>query len=226
MGNQSDPNNIAGWPKMITQTPERPHADVWEIFGTDTPDESDESDEPFDISNSSESRYGQTDNVYHVLTAFVKFHSLGLYPPPWVIDEVAKVFRKHLDNPDPELFATQFGVIGKGSGANNPYEEFTTGIERKAVTTEMVVLVNGFRISLSDAARAVIQRDGLDVTTKTLTNKFHERFGSPRPYMLKYRDYDPVHDPFMGIAENREGFISEFPRNVQKLLRQNMPDIT
>lgn len=218
--------HIGGWPRLLSKLPARPNPDGWNLLGTDRPDESDETDVPFDVNHEDHFFYQTTQNIYAVLSVFVKFRKLELYPPPWAIKHLADVFERHLSNPDPDLLASQFGVSGKGSGAQNPYQEFTVARDRDNVLTDMMILMTGFRISFSVAARAMIEKHELQITEKRLMNNFRERFGNPKKLMLKHREFDPIHDPFLDIDASRQSYLAEFPRSTLIYLKKKVPDIT
>lgn len=210
MVNEDD--NIGGWPKIINEEPERPH----DIFA----DESNETDEPHDINRSLESDYFNTENVYFVIKAFESFVSLGIYPPKWALEELARRFKKHMANPDPQLLASQLGVSARGSGSTNPHDEYKWWVERFEVIGDMSILVSGFDISLIDAARAMVEKRQLSISPKTLLNDFRYFFGDTQRIRYKNRDWGPFFD-----EEGRDGYISEFPRRALRFIKDKKPRI-
>ena len=218
--------HIGGWPKFLSKLPKRQHPVAWDQLGTDRADQSDETDGPFDINLKSYFYFMQTQNIYGVLTAFVKFQKLGLYPPPWVIEHLANVFKRHLANPDPDLLAFQLGISGEGSGAQNPYHEFTVTRERNNVLTEMMLLMSAFRVSFSVAAKAMIEKYGLGISAKRLMNNFRDEFGDPKQWMLKHHEFPPIKNPLLDTDEKRRAYLAKFPRDTLIYLKKKTPDIT
>ena len=204
-------DDIGGWPKIIKEEPSRPHH-IWE--------KPDETDKPDDINYEKKNYYRNTDNVYFPLTAFKEFHDLGLYPPKWVLDALAERFAKHLANPDPDLFSSQLGISGRGSGSTNPYDEYKWWVERNEAIGDMSVLVSGFEISLIDAARAMVEKRQLKISPKTLLNHFRYFFGDTQRIRYKNRDWGPFPD-----EESRDGYISEFPRRALRFIKDKKPRI-
>lgn len=225
MGNKLRVDHIGGWPKMLRHEPERPH----EGLQPDGSNDSDETDQPYDISWSKKRAFEQSGNVYFVFKVFLDFKARGLYPPPWVVDTIAESLSRHLRNPDPELFATQVGVMAVGSGSKDrytEYTEYTVWWNRENTLSYIDILLKGFNLTLTAAAKAMIALAKLDISHKTLVNRYVESYGSPKSYMLLHRSYDPMHDPFRGKDVHRQEFISFFPRKVQKILREKSPEIT
>ena len=167
-----------------------------------------------------------TQNIYDVLSTFVKFQKLGLYPPPWVIEHLASVFKRHLANPDPELLASQFGISGEGSGAQNPYHEFTVTRERNNRLVEMMLLMSAVRVSFSVAARAMIEKRGLEISVTRIMNNFRDEFGDPKQWMLKHHEFPPIKNPLLDTDEKRRAYLAKFPRDTLIALKKKTPDIT
>jgi hypothetical protein len=209
-----DIEDIGGWPKIIEEDPSRPH-EIWE--------KPDETDEPYDIAYLRESYYRNTGNVYFALTAFKEFHNLGLYPPKWVLDALAERFAKHLANPDPDLFSSQLGVSGRGSGATKPHDEFLWWQERISALEDMMILVGGFDITFTDAARAIIEKHDLPITEKTLMNSFRDIYGDPKPFLKKNRDGKHQDPFFLEPVEGRKAYLSEFPRRTLRFINKKKP---
>ncbi len=204
------PNNqdIGGWPKIIDADPSRPH-ELWE---------GDESDEPHDISFHSQSGYELTGSIYFVFEVFKRFHSLDLYPPRWALNALVEKIEKHLKNPDPDMFASQFAVTARGSGSQSPYESYMWRVERLEVLGDMSVLFGGFDISLIDAAKAMIEKRNLLITPKRLVNEFRDIFVDTK--RLKYKNLDIV--PFFD-EEGTDTYISEFPRRALRFIKDKKP---
>jgi len=208
MVNEDD--NIGGWPKIINEEPERPH----DIFA----DESDETDEPHDINRSLESDYFNTENVYFVIKAFESFVSLGIYPPKWALEELARRFKKHMANPDPQLLASQLGVSARGSGSTNPHDEYVWWQERTNAIEDMMILMGGFEITFANAARAIIEKRNLEIAPKTLMNSFREFYGDPNLFHRKNREFDAFFS-----EEDRDTFLKEFPHRTLRFIKDKKP---
>ena len=207
----SDTDNIGGWPKIIHDEPNRPH----DIFD----EKSDETDEPNDTNYDMYHIYMNTENMYAAMEVFVRFHSLGLYPPKWALDHVTSKFKKHLGDPDPDLLASQLGISGRGSGSTNPYDEYKWWIERFDAISEMAILVSGFDITLTDAANAIITKRSMPITPKRLVNEFRGVFGDTKRMKYKNRrNFSPFFD-----EESRDKFLSDFPRKALKFIKDKKP---
>lgn len=215
----TDVKNIGGWPKIIEGDPSRPH-DVLDEFG-------DESDVPHDINYRAQNIYLNSKNIYVVLDTFLKFYDLGLYPPKWVLDHLVDGFRKHVKNPDPELLSTQLGVSGKGSGSTNPHDEYRWWVNREPMLEDMTVLLLGFDISLTEAARAVIAKYEPQISEKRIMAEFREHFGDKENW-LRRNHPEPYDDPFQFDVENfPKEFLSEFPRKIAaRIIKKRTPTKT
>lgn len=210
-----DIDDIGGWPKIIDEEPPRSN-DIFEA--------PDESDEPHDINIGEERHYEESDNVYFPLTVFQEFHNLGLYPPKWVLDALAERFADHLADPDPKLFSKKFGVTGWGSGATKPHDEFVRLQERKRGLIDMMVLMSAFDITFTNAARAIIEKHELSISTKRLMNSFRETYGDPKRFLKKNLRDATLQDPFLlDPVEGRKSYLSEFPRRTLRFINKKRP---
>ena len=208
----SDLDNIGGWPKIINEEPDRPHDFI--------SDESDETDKPHDLNHDMHNIYINTESMYAAMEVFVKFHALGLYPPKWVLNHVASKFKKHLADPDPDLLASQLGVSGRGSGSTNPYDEYRWWFERFEAVRDMSILVSGFDISLTSAAKAIVEKRKLPITAKRLVTEFRDFFGDTGRLKYKNRDFGPFFD-----EDSRDGYIAEFPREALRFIKDKKPPL-
>jgi len=223
-------SEIGGWPKIINEEPQRPHSffnepdeinEPHEIFKESV--ESDETDQPYDINHSLHGIYLNTENTYAVMQVFVEFHALGLYPPKWALDHLAIRFQKHLTNPDPDLLTSQLGISGRGSGSTNPHDEYTWMRERRPVLDDMMILMGGFDISFTDAAKAIIEKHDLPISSKRLMNNFREYYRDPKPFLRKNRGSEPWNDPFLDHDETRRAYLDEFPRRTLRYITNKTP---
>ncbi len=205
-----DIDNIGGWPKIISEEPSRPHENLEAV---------DDLYDPHKINAGQERYFDETNNVFFPVTVFMKFHRLRLYPPEWVLQALADRFYSSLTIPEPDIFATEFGVRGVGSGATNPYDEFKRIQEREKVFEDMIVLMSVFDITFISAARAVIEKYNLSIIAKTVTNRFREKHGGPNLFLKKNRNDDKLQDSFfVDTVQNRKTYLSSFPPSALKFI--------
>ena len=203
----------------MEQEPKRPtypDGDGWELLDEDAYPEQ----IPHTLDVCAQNNFSNTDNIYFIFDIYLKFLELELYPPRWALEILAERFRKHISNPDPELFASQIGVSGRTSGATNPYKQFADRDERMGVLTDIILVLMGFNVTFSDAARAVLAKYDLPITHKRLMAMFREEFGGHEKFLARNRP-NSWDDPFLLDLENGpEKFLSTFPRSVGIKLRK------
>lgn len=210
--------DIGGWPKILDEEPDRPHQIITEP--------TDETDTPHDINFELKGVYSNVRNIYPVLDTFLQFYDLGLYPPKWVLDHLASIFRKHMKDPDPGLLATQFGVTSRGSGTNNPFHEYRSHVDQFAMLTDMSILLRGFDVNMTEAAKAVKAKYKLKIGEKRITAIFRNSFGGRQ--LWRVGASGTVDDPFMfePVTGPKE-FLATFPRTVaNRLIKKRMPPKT
>lgn len=155
--------------------------------------------------------YQKTKNVYYLMLLFSETVSAGFSPPAWVLDEINQRWAAHLANPDPERFASQFGVSGKASGSTNPFDAVQAHVSRFAAMADMYRIISIFDVSKIGAARAVRIKHDLKEKPKYLVELYND-----------WLQRLPAVSPPEEILSAREHprFVDSFPPKARKLLRK------
>jgi len=154
-------------------------------------------------------------NIYAPISILVRFYDLGLYPPKWALAALVERFRDHLANPDPELFARQMGIVGKTSGARNPYDEYQSLFRGDFPYVDLAILLSAFEITRTLAAEAVLARYGLQISVKRFLAKYREHYAASQLEWL-----EKPHPRTPAEQESIAEFLAEFPEYYQRKIRK------
>lgn len=101
--------------------------------------------------------FKETENPVHLIEAFLLAHEAGMYPPMWVLNKIAEVFREyHASNGNKDLdklFGFKRGV-GQSKAFQNIFEEYRD----QCLTRDVFKLNVLFGISIEDAAHMTASR--------------------------------------------------------------------
>lgn len=172
--------------------------------------------------------YSATGSMPTLLAAFVTLVGADIAPGRWILEPLAEAFDEILESRDPELVASKLGLQGKGSGAASPLKNFDRRIERNYVYFDMRTLIEEFGLSRRKAADAVIEKFGLDVSSKTLSNQYEPKV-KYRPLVREYLDKysDGLDGSVVWLTEDaRDEFLDSFPDSAKRFLKDIRPPKT
>ena len=111
------------------------------------------------ISLESKQQYQATsDHSLHVLSAFAKAHSLGIYPPLWVLDELYKAFAEYLGPRFDKSLDQILRLTPTGKGKEPPLKTAWRASVEEKIVLRMWQIQHIFGLSLNQAAEMEARR--------------------------------------------------------------------
>lgn len=173
-------------------------------------------------------QYAVSGNMPALLDAFVIMVESEVAPGRWILEPLADAFDKVLEDRDPELVATRLGLQGPGSGSSSPLKEYVRQLEGAQINRDMSTLIEEFDVSQMNAANAVIEKYELELSPKTLVNRY-----APRPKFPELvrkaldKHLDLVNRPPVWLSDDApHEFLRSFPPSAQKYLKLKRPPKT
>lgn len=104
-----------------------------------------------------EGAFKETENPVYLIEAFLLAHEAGMYPPMWVLNRIAEVFREyHASNGNKDLNKL-FG-FKRGVGQSNAFQNIFEEYRDQCLTRDVFKLNVLFGISIEDAAYMAASR--------------------------------------------------------------------